>query len=333
MRILVIGGSGFIGTHVVAALTARGHEVGVLSRGKTSAAAIVGDRKRLAESRPAIAAFAPEVVIDMIASSQVAARGLVDAVGGIARRVVVATSMDVYRACGVLHGSEPGGLEPLPLTEDSALRTNRQTYPPAQLAKLAQLFGWVDEGYDKIAVEETVRELDATVLRLPFVYGPGDPLRRLYPIVKRVDAGRPALIVSESLASWRAARGYVGNVADAIALAAVDDRATGRTYNVAEPEALTELAWVRRVAALAGFTGEVVVVPDANAPAHLRPAGNHSQHWVTSSERIRRELGYAEAIDVDEAIRRTIAWERATPPTGFVPHAFDFAAEDAALQR
>jgi hypothetical protein len=34
---------------------------------------------------------------------------------GIAGRVVVASSIDVYRACGVLHGSEEGPLEPVPL--------------------------------------------------------------------------------------------------------------------------------------------------------------------------------------------------------------------------
>src|ERR671936_42407 len=185
MRVLVIGGSGFIGTHVVAAL--RGHEVAVLTRGRapTTVRAITGD----------------------------AARGLVAAVRGIAKRVVVISSMDVYRACGVLHRLEPGELEPLPLTEDSPLRTVRQTYPPAQLARLAEVFGWLGDGYDKIAVEETVRELGATVLRLPMVYGPGDPLRRLLPIVKRIDDGRPALILAESIASWRASRGYVDNVA------------------------------------------------------------------------------------------------------------------------
>jgi nucleoside-diphosphate-sugar epimerase len=33
-----------------------------------------------------------------------------------------------------------------------------------------------------------------------------------------------------------------------------------------------------------------------------------------SSSRIRDELGYVEPISLDEALRRTIAWERANPP-------------------
>ena len=76
---------------------------------------------------------------------------------GRARRVVAVSSMDVYRACGVLHGSEPGGLEPLPLTEDSPVRTVLRTYPPATIRALQSVFGWLDDDYDKIPVERAVR--------------------------------------------------------------------------------------------------------------------------------------------------------------------------------
>jgi nucleoside-diphosphate-sugar epimerase len=334
MRMLVIGGSGFLGTFVVADLARRGHEVGVLARGHApgpAAHVITGDRKRLGDSRDAIRSFAPEVVIDMIASSGAQARALVDVVRGVARRTVVASSLDVYRAAGVLHGSEPGALEPLPLTERSALRTTAQTYPPAQLAALQGVFGWADDDYNKLAVEDAVRELDATVLRLPMVYGPGDRLRRLYPIVKRIADGRRAIVVSASVAAWRGSRGYVEDVARAIALAATSDAAAGRTYNVAELDTLTELAWARLVAAAMHWDGELVVLPDDHTPAHLRLPGNAAQHWISDSTRIRDELGYVEAIPRDEALARTIAWERATPVSGVPLHAFDYAAEDAAL--
>lgn len=52
---------------------------------------------------------------------------------------------------------------------------------------------------------------------------------------------------------------------------------------------------------------------------------------MIDSTRLRDELGYVEAIDRDEALRRTIAWERETPAVGFSPNRFDDAAEDAAL--
>jgi len=331
VRILLIGGSGFIGRHVVGKLAQQGQEVAVLgrSRAPTGTQLIIGDRKRLRDHREAIERFAPEVVVDMIASSGAQMRELIDVVGNVARRVVVASSMDVYRACGVLHGFEAGPLEPLPLTEASALRTTSQTYAPRQIAALQHIFGWVDAEYDKIAVEEVVRDAEATVLRLPMVYGPGDPLHRLQPVVKRIVDGRRAILFPASLAAWRASRGYVANVAHAIALAATRDTATGRTYNVADPDAPSELEWARLVATRLGWDGELVVLPDEQTPPHLRLPGNLAQHWIADSTRIRDELGYRERIDRGEALATTIAWQREAPV--FAPQTFDYAAEDAAL--
>jgi len=57
---------------------------------------------------------------------------LLEVFRGLARRLVVLSSMDVYRAAGVLHGSEPGPLQELPLTEDSTLRS-RPLYSSEQL--------------------------------------------------------------------------------------------------------------------------------------------------------------------------------------------------------
>src|SRR5207253_3265314 len=74
--------------------------------------------------------------------------------------------------------------------------------------------------------------ISATILRLPMVYGPGDHLHRFFPIVKRIEDRRPAILYSEEVAAWRSPRGYVENVAAAIALAATSSQAAGRIYNV-----------------------------------------------------------------------------------------------------
>src|SRR5262249_55451044 len=149
---------------------------------------------------------------------------------GVARRVIMLSSMDVYRAVGISHGTETGPLQELPLTEESELRRNLQPYSPESLQVMRNIFSWVTDDYDKIPAEHAVmndHELPGTVLRLPMVYGPGDPLRRFYPAVKRVIDGRRHMIFPENLAGWRSPRGYVENVATAIALAATDDRAAG----------------------------------------------------------------------------------------------------------
>jgi nucleoside-diphosphate-sugar epimerase len=340
MRILVIGGTGFIGHFLVPRLLDAGHEVAVFQRPDSSATLpggarpVRGDRRRLSESARPLRALSPDVVVDLILSSGRQAAELMDVFRGAADRVVAASSMDVYRATGVLHGLEEGPLEPLPLREDSPLRTRLQTYPSAQIARLQQLFGWLDDEYDKIPVERTVlsdAKLPATVLRLPMIYGPGDPLHRLFPLLKRMDDRRPIIVLPESLARWRSPRGYVENVAAAIALAVTSERAAGRVYNVGEAESVTELEWARLLAAAAGWRGEFVVVPDDRAPPSVRVPGNLAQHWVADTSRIRTELGYREPISREEAIRRSIDWER-THPSPFDPARFDYAAEDAAAR-
>ena len=342
MRVLVIGATGFIGPHVVSALARGGHEVVAFHRGQSHSSIsnrqpeigeILGDRRRLCDHRTELRALRPDVVVDLILSSGHQAREVVDIFRGAARRVVAISSCDVYRACGVLHGSEPGPLQAVPLTEESELRSVLQTYPPERIAMLQRVFGWLDDDYDKIPVEWEIladRELPGTVLRLPMVYGPGDQLRRFLPIVKRVMDGRPAILCEEKVAAWRAPRGYVENVAAAIALAATSERAAGRTYNVGEAESLTELEWAARIAAAMEWPGKFLVLARERMPPHLVMPGNADQHWTISTVRIREELGYTEPVAQDEAIRRTIQWERANP-TASSPHAFDYAAEDAAI--
>src|SRR5262249_11787781 len=155
----------------------------------------------------------------------------------------------VYRAAGVFHGTDVGSLQELPLTEDSELRRTLHPYPPESMERLRQTFGWLTNDYDKIPAERAIRssaEPAGTVLRLPMVYGPGDPLHRFLSVVRRISDGRRFIILPEPLAQWRAPRGYVENVAAAIALAATDERAKRRVYNICEEPSFNELEWAKK---------------------------------------------------------------------------------------
>jgi nucleoside-diphosphate-sugar epimerase len=146
-----------------------------------------------------------------------------------------------------------------------------------------------------------------------------------------MDDGRSAILLDEGMARWRWTKGYVENVAAAIALAVDDVRAAGRVYNVGERETLSEAAWIGAIGAAAGWEGKVVVVPRGRLPDHLATDIDTDQHLVVDSSRIQRELGYGEPVSQEEALRRTVAWERAHPPQEVDPERFDYAAEDALL--
>ena len=337
MRILLIGGNGFIGQFVVSALKQQGHTLAVFHRGTTAALPgvdeILGDRHQLTASAPELRRFAPDIVIDLVISSGPQATDLMNVFRGVARRVLMLSSIDVYRAIGVSHGTESGPLQEVPLTEESELRRSLHPYPAESIQFMRKIFPWVTDDYDKIPAERIVMndpELPGTVLRLPMLYGPGDRLHRFYPVVKRIADRRRHIIFPETLAAWRSPRGYVENVAAAIALAATDERAARRIYNVCEEPSFSELEWARKIAAAMLWDGDFVILPIEHTPRHLQRPGNAAQHWTASSARIRQELGYQEPVAIEEAIRRTICWERENPP-GVHPAQSDYAAEDAAV--
>jgi nucleoside-diphosphate-sugar epimerase len=318
VRVLVIGGSGFIGRFVVEQLMAHGHDVAVFHRGRTipplGARSIAGDRHALGEHRSELRALSPDAVVDAVLSSGRQASQVLDVFRGAVRRMVALSSMDVYRACGVLHGSEPGPLAALPLDEDSPLRTKLETYPPAQIEQLQPVFGWLDSEYDKISVERAIlgdSEVDGRVIRLPMVYGPGDRLHRFGQILKQMDQHVLQVPFHEAVARWRGTRGYVENVAAAIVVVTEADTVPSRVYNVGDEDTLSELGWAGLIAEAAGWHGDLVVLPSDRAPAELKMPGNLAQHWVADTSRIRRELGYREPIARDESLRRTVASERA----------------------
>jgi NAD-dependent epimerase/dehydratase family protein len=317
-----------MGPFVVRDLVAAGHAVTVFHRGETetelpsSVRHVHGDFRELEERLPELSDPAPDVVIDMVPYIAKSGGHGVLKFKGIARRGLVVTSCDVYRAFARFWRSEPGPPDALPLTEESPLRQ-----------KVAPDRGSIQVDFDNVEVEDAVFchiDLPVTGLRLPATYGPGDGQHRLYDLVRRMDDGRPAILIDERFADWRWVRGYVEDVAAAIALAATDERAKGRVYNVAQPEAYSEAQWARMVADAHGWQGEIVLMPHDDLPESMRADYDERQEYVVSSQRIRDELGFEERVPLSEGLRRTIEWERANPPDGV---SFDYAAEDEALGR
>lgn len=292
---------------------------------------IFGDRRRLADFIGEFKRVAPRVVVDMYLRYEREAVAVMQVFRGVAERVVAVSSQDVYRTYGVLWRNENTSPNATPIGEDAPLRS--VLYPYRRIAT-----GPDDPkyDYDKIPVERVVMsdpDLPGTVLRLPATYGPGDGQHRLFEYLKRMDDGRPFILLGEDEARWRWTHGYVENVADALALAATDDRAANRIFNVGEEDAPTRAEWVSSIGRAAGWGGEVIPVPKDLLPEHLKSPTGYEHDLAVDTRRIRKELGYDENVAREEALLKAVRWERENPPAEIDPKQFDYAAEDAALER
>lgn len=334
MRILVIGGTRFIGAAVVQALHAAGHTVAVFHRGQTERgvpagiAHITGDARKLTESREALVAFAPEIVLHNIVLSEQDVIDTQAVFSGVARRLIMTSSIDVYRMFGQLNGIESGERQPIPADEDAPLRTVRFPYR-AQFPDPEHPM----HHYDKIPAEERAlssAELPATILRLPMVIGEGDYQKRLLPFVVPMVDRRKVLLLSETYAAWQSTYGYVGNVAAAMALAATDDRAIGRVYNVGDG-AYASLEVARMVADALSWQGEIITAPEDKLPESLRFGVADPHPIVCSTARIERELGFKPPIAFVDGLRSTALWDASHLPDPLPDGLRDYQAQEAAL--
>lgn len=335
MRILIIGGTRFMGPHVARKLAAEDHEVTVFHRGINAAklpdsvVQIIGDRNNLRDFSREFEKLKPDVVLDMILLAESQAKELVEVMSPIPTRLVVVSSCDVYRNYNMLRGEELVSNPIEKITEDSPLREKLYPYRKEVRDENNILYN-----YDKIPVERIVMsntDLPATVLRLPMVYGPGDYQHRFYGYIKRMIDDRPAIIIDENQAKWRITRGYVENCAGAICLAITDQKAADRIYNVGEPEALPEKKWIGKIAKKAGWAGKIIGLPRDQLPEHLREDLHWRYHLDIDTSRIRKELGFTEIISRDEALRLTIEWERNNPPQKVIVDS-EYKAEDEACR-
>ena len=306
MRLLLLGGTGFIGTPVAEQLIRGGHEVAVVHRGRQSpppgVVSLIVDRRDIGALARAMAAFDPDGIVDLIAYTAADVGQALAALPKRLLRLTVISSGDVYAAYGAFRGLEPPPQNLAPAFEDGALRQSRYPYR-AHAASTDDLL----HDYDKILVEERCRlesPVPLTILRLPMVYGPLDPHRRVGAEVGRLrDAPGGILALHPAEAVWRCTRGYVEDVARAIGLAATHPEAVGRTYNVGERDALTTVEWLTAIADATGSKTRIVSTASATPSQPV----NWSVPVVAATGRIRRELGDVEPVGRTEGLRRSVS--------------------------
>ncbi|HEX5713347.1 MAG TPA: NAD-dependent epimerase/dehydratase family protein [Solirubrobacterales bacterium] len=308
MRILVLGGTRFIGRALVFELLGAGHTVAVAHRGEhagdlpPSVQHIHSERRQLAAHREELARFSPDAVIDLSAMTVADVAALEPAIDRSLPLVAV-SSMDVYRAFASVYDGTV--TDAVPLTEEAPLRTvpspDRDFVPP----------GWGHEPgvYEKLDVERLHRERGATICRLPMVYGEHDYNRREDFVLARVRAGDREIPFGPG--TFLCSRGYAPEIARGLRLAC-ERGGRGEVFNLCERECATVRHWAEEILAAAGHEAELVRVPDEELPEDFGLSAEIPQSLLCGPSRAERELGWVHA-PWRGCVARSVRWHLAHP--------------------
>ncbi|MGO9884729.1 MAG: NAD-dependent epimerase/dehydratase family protein, partial [Solirubrobacteraceae bacterium] len=295
MRVLVTGGSGFIGSHVVDKLRARGHEPVIYDLRPSpwhepgSVDTVLGsitDRESLeralhscdAVAHLAAVADVNDVHAEPEDAERVNARGTVVVLEAARRagvkRIVYASTIWVYSDC-----------EPDEVDEDTLLP------PPSHLYTSTKLAG---ELYCKAYQE--LYAIDYTILRFGIPYGPRAREAAVIPaFVNKALAGEPLTLAGDGSQSRKFV--YVEDLADGVALG-LEDVAVNRIYNLASDETVT----IKQIAeTIKELMGDIEIV---HTPARPGDFGGK----IVSSARAEHELGWTAATPFSEGVHKYIDW-------------------------
>jgi 2'-hydroxyisoflavone reductase len=174
VRFLVLGGTWFVGSAVVAETARRGHDVVVFNRGRTPATVpagvriLHGDREDQGDLARLAAEGPWDVVIDIAGSVPTVVRDSVHALASSVGRYVLISTISVYRDWPYV----------VPIREDSPLFAGDPDYDPGTREWDPDAYGPLKAGCE-LAVVRGVGLSRATILRPHVILGPGEYVGRL----------------------------------------------------------------------------------------------------------------------------------------------------------
>lgn len=310
MKIVVIGGTGHVGTFLVPRLVRAGHTVVSLSRGQSSPYAdspewreveqVVADREQ--EDRDGtfgatVLALEPDVVIDLVCFTLESATALVDALRG---------KVDHLVHCGSIWRF--GRSRKLPIVEGSDSADDPEDEYGIEKKRIAAM----------LAEETRAGGLVTTSLHPGHIVGPGwtpvGPLGNLDPHVwSALAAGRTLAMPGSG--SEMMHHVHADDVAQAFELAVSHrDAVAGEDLTIVAPTALSvrgfasiAASWFGREATLRGVGWEAF---RASTPAEHADAswGHLDRSQVFSIEKARRLLDYGPAYEPEAAVLESIRW-------------------------
>jgi len=308
MHVVVLGGTGHVGTYLVPRLVEAGHQVTVVSRSQRkpylaheawrSVTTVVADREMeemLGIFGPRVAGLAPDVVIDMICFTLTSARHLVEALAG---------SVQHFLSCGTIWVHGPSVVVP-----------TAETQP-------RRPFG--EYGIQKAAIKAYLMDqarrhaFPATVLHPGHIVGPGwepvNPQSNFNPHVFTALAGGEKVALP-NLGMETVHHVHADDVAQSFMQAMSHwSQSVGESFHVVSPAALSLRGYAEAVATWFGRPANLVYLPweqwrTTVSEEDAQATWDHIAHSPNCSiAKARRLLDYRPRYTSLQAVREAVMW-------------------------
>jgi nucleoside-diphosphate-sugar epimerase len=279
VKILVMGGTRFVGKPLVAQLLAEGHALTLFTRGKNPVPAgvehLCGDRSS-AEGLAALAGRSFDVIVDSSGRTLEDSRGVLEITGAPSHRFVYVSSAGVYADSALW-----------PLSETSP--TDPQSRHSGKLDTEAWLLA---------------EKIPFTSFRPTYIVGAGNynPVESWF--FDRIVHGRPVPLPGDG--STITQLGHVNDLATAMALSIGVDAAANRIYNCSSVQGITFRGLVEAAARACGKDPASVEIRSFD-PSGLDKKARKAfplrlAHFLTDVQRVQRELAWTPRYSVEAAL-------------------------------
>jgi len=305
MKILFLGGTGNISSDCAALLYGRGHEIAVLTRGKSSVPreyrAVQADRKDAASMRSALKDLRPDVVLNFIGYDVPDLEADFEIFTGSIRQYIFISSTTVY--------ARPA--RKLPFTEDAP-----QANP------------WWDYAQKKIACEKWLRDrptsdsFPITIVRPSHTYSriwiPNPISSASYSFAARLESGKPVFVHDDGENPWTltAASDFAVGLAGLVG----NERAIGEAFHITSDEVLTWNQIYAEIAAALGVASPQIFKVPTEFICEQVPQlignlkGDKAHPGVFDNSKIKRFVPEFKCVKPFRVgIRESVDWLRAHP--------------------
>lgn len=292
-RVIVLGGSWFIGRAIVEALLQRGYSVVTVNRQispveySRPVERIRADRRDTNRFCQILSQIDAPYLIDVTAYCAKDTLAVLDAFRGRLIKAVHISTLSVYR--------QPA---PLPIPEEWPLQTDP-----------TDAYGFHKAECERLLASEPVARFPRTILRLPAVFGPGDPLSREFFYFSRIITGRPVVLPEEFIHLCQNV--YVDDVANTCCRILETPQSTGRVYNLGGA-AFTLEEYLQTMGRLLQRPAELIRIGkeilESNGFDLSKSPYCFDGNLCLRTSQIAEELGFDVQTSLEKGLTETLAW-------------------------